>query len=168
MVAPRYSVSALAAALLERRRTGKGQHIDVSQVESAIHFIEPLVLDETVNGRTAGRAGHDSLTACPHGVYATAGTERYIAIAVETAEQWRALKLGRAAGGLRDPRFDDLEQRRAVRGRDRRGAAAWTRGFEHRELERRLIEAGVPAPWRSARPSCSRTRSWRARQYFRP
>ena len=55
------------------------------------------MLDEIVNGRTAGPAGHDSLTACPHGVYPTAGTERYIAIAVETAEQWRGAEVGRAS-----------------------------------------------------------------------
>ncbi len=84
VIAPHYSVSALAAAIFERQRTGQGQHVDVSQVESAIHFIEPLVLDQTVNGRTAGPPGLDSPYACPNGVYPTAGTERYVALSVET------------------------------------------------------------------------------------
>lgn len=90
-IAPRFSLAALGAALHHRARTGEGQYIDVSQIEAAIHFIEPLLLDCALNGRVAGRAGHNSQRACPHGVFAAQGEERYIAIAVETPAQWRAL-----------------------------------------------------------------------------
>lgn len=90
-IAPRFSLAALGAALHHRARTGEGQYIDVSQIEAAIHFIEPLLLDCALNGRVAGRAGHNSERACPHGVFAAQGEERYIAIAVETPAQWRAL-----------------------------------------------------------------------------
>jgi crotonobetainyl-CoA:carnitine CoA-transferase CaiB-like acyl-CoA transferase len=145
VIAPHFSIAALAAAVLHRRRTGVGQHIDVSQVEAAIHFLEPLVLDEIVNGRTAGPAGHDSLTACPHGVYPTAGTERYISIAVETAAQWRGLKSVAPLQAFDDPSFDALDARRAVRGEVDAALSAWTRTRERRELEAELIAAGVPA-----------------------
>lgn len=90
-IAPRFSLAALGAALHHRARTGEGQYIDVSQIEAAIHFIEPLLLDCALNGRVAGRAGHNSQRACPHGVFAAQGEERYMAIAVETPAQWRAL-----------------------------------------------------------------------------
>ena len=90
-IAPRFSLAALGAALHHRARTGEGQYIDVSQIEAAIHFIEPLLLDCALNGRVAGRAGHGSQRACPHGVFAAQGEERYIAIAAETPAQWRAL-----------------------------------------------------------------------------
>jgi crotonobetainyl-CoA:carnitine CoA-transferase CaiB-like acyl-CoA transferase len=145
VIAPRYSVSALAAAILERRRTGLGQHLDVSQVESAVHFLEPLVLDQTVNGRTASPAGLDSLYACPHGVYPTLGTERYVAIAVENAEQWQALRSVAPLDEFAEPRFDDLQARLAVRDRIDETLRAWTAGFERRELESLLVQAGVPA-----------------------
>jgi crotonobetainyl-CoA:carnitine CoA-transferase CaiB-like acyl-CoA transferase len=145
VVAPRYSVSTLAAALLERRRTGLGQHIDLSQVEAAIHFIEPLLLDETVNGRTAGAAGHDSHTCCPHGVYATAGIERYIAIAVETAAQWRALCSVAPLQDFAAPAFDAIESRRAAREAIDAALRPWVRQQDRFELERALVAAGVPA-----------------------
>jgi crotonobetainyl-CoA:carnitine CoA-transferase CaiB-like acyl-CoA transferase len=145
VIAPHYAVSALAAAVLERQRTGRGQHLDISQVESAVHFLEPLLLDETVNGRTAAAAGLDSLHACPHGVYATAGTERYIAIAVETTQQWRALCTLAPLGDFAADRFDDLEQRRLVRNEIDAALSRWTAGFERRELELMLVSAGVPA-----------------------
>lgn len=145
VVAPRYSVSTLGAALLERRRSGLGQHIDLSQVEAAVHFIEPLVLDESVNGRTAGRAGHESATACPHGVYRTAGTERYIAIAVETAAQWHALRSVAPLDAFGDVRFDGLEARRAAAEAIDAAISAWAATCERYELETLLTGAGVPA-----------------------
>jgi crotonobetainyl-CoA:carnitine CoA-transferase CaiB-like acyl-CoA transferase len=145
VIAPHYAISALAAAILERRRTGLGQHLDVSQVESAIHFIEPLVLDQIENGRTAPPSGLDSMTACPHGVYPTAGTERYIAIAVETAAQWRALRSLAALDAFADERFDALEARQAAKREIDAALAAWTKKWDRRELEREMVQRGVPA-----------------------
>ena len=145
VIAPHYGIAALAAALLYRRRTGIGQHIDVSQVEAAIHFLEPLVLDETVNGRTAPAAGHSSLTAVPHGVYPTAGTERYIAIAVEIPAQWRALKTIAPLSSFKDKRFDDAAERRRVNDEIDAVLRAWTRGWQRYDLEALLVQAGVPA-----------------------
>ena len=87
MIALHFGVAALAAAIFERRRSGLGQHIDLAQVEAGIRFIEPLMLDYTVNGRVASRHGHDSLTECPHSVYATLGVQRYVAVSVESNEQ---------------------------------------------------------------------------------
>jgi benzylsuccinate CoA-transferase BbsF subunit len=166
VIAPRYSVSALAAAILERRRTGKGQHLDVSQVESAIHFMEPLVLDETVNGRTATAAGLDSPFACPNGTYPTAGVERYVALSVETPEQWRALKSIAPLDAFADPRFDDMEQRRAVKDDIDASLTAWTRGFEDRELEGKLIGAGVPASVVQRMTDLFEDPQLQAREYF--
>jgi benzylsuccinate CoA-transferase BbsF subunit len=83
LLSARFSIAILAAAVLERRRTGLGQYIDMSQVEASMHFIEPLLFDQTFNGRTAAAAGLASDLACPNGVYPVRGIERYIAISVE-------------------------------------------------------------------------------------
>jgi crotonobetainyl-CoA:carnitine CoA-transferase CaiB-like acyl-CoA transferase len=145
VIAPRYSVSALAAAVLEMRRTGKGQHLDVSQVESAVHFLEPLVLDQTVNGRTAPAAGLDSAWCCPHGVYATLGSSRYVALSCETPEQWRALRSVAPLDAFADARFDDLQSRLAARDAIDEALRDWTAGIDPFALETLLAEAGVPA-----------------------
>jgi crotonobetainyl-CoA:carnitine CoA-transferase CaiB-like acyl-CoA transferase len=145
VIAPRYSVSALAAAILEMRRTGKGQHLDVSQVESAVHFLEPLVLDQTVNGRTAPPAGLDSAWCCPHGVYATLGSSRYVALSCETPEQWRALRTVAPLDPFASDAYDTLGARMAVREKLDAAIAAWAAGFDPFDLERLLAEAGVPA-----------------------
>ena len=49
-LAPRFVASALAAGLLYRRRTGRGVHLDVSQVEAAVYSLSPWILDFDVNG----------------------------------------------------------------------------------------------------------------------
>lgn len=114
-IAPRFGVLALASALYERSQSGKGQYIDLSQVEAGLQFLEPLLLDYSVNGRVAGSVGHASLYECPHGVYRTGGIERYVAISVSDTAQWRALcKLG-SLSRFSDPRFDALSARFAVR-----------------------------------------------------
>ena len=90
-ITPRFGITALAAAIYHRRLTGKGQYIDVSQIEAGIRFIEPLILDYCANGTIAERLGQGSKIACPHGVYAAHGKERYVALAVEDEAQWDAL-----------------------------------------------------------------------------
>jgi len=145
-ISPRYSLAALAAALHHRDRTGEGQYIDFSQIEGAMHFIEPAILDYTVNGRIAGLAGHDSERACPHGVYATRGKERYVAIAAETAAQWRAL--GEQVPGLAalaTPDLEALPERLARRGEIDAVLRAWCAERDPFELAEGLRRAGVPA-----------------------
>ena len=144
-IAPRYAIAALAAAIFSRQRTGRGQYIDQSQVESAIHFLEPLVLDSAVNGRVAGPAGHDSDRACPHGVYATQGVERYIAIAVETTEQWHALRELASIDGFSAATFDEVAARIAQRSALDEVLKDWCLEQDPFELEHLLTTAGVPA-----------------------
>ena len=47
-IAPRFTAAAILAALEYRRRTGKGQYIDQSQSESALHFLSPALLGSFV------------------------------------------------------------------------------------------------------------------------
>jgi crotonobetainyl-CoA:carnitine CoA-transferase CaiB-like acyl-CoA transferase len=77
-IAPRFTVAALLAALAYRRRTGMGQYIDQAQLESALQFLSPALLDYAVNGRVQGRMGNDDPHMAPHGVYPTMGEDRWM------------------------------------------------------------------------------------------
>ncbi len=146
MIAPHFCVAALAAAIFERRRTGLGQHIDLAQVETGIRFIEPLMLDYTVNGRVPSRHGLDSLTECPHGVYATRGIQRYVAISCETNGQWQALAATLdGLGALGDLAALDLEGRRAHESAIDAALTTWCADREPYEAEAELLASGVPA-----------------------
>ena len=122
-ISPRYGVAALVAALMHRRRTGQGQHIDLAQVECGIRFLEPLILDYSANGRIATRLGQGSPALHPHGVFPCQGEHRYLAVAAATDAQRTAL--GKTLG--EEPLEDWCLQRDA---------------FEAAEV---LRESGVPA-----------------------
>ncbi|WP_419930162.1 CaiB/BaiF CoA transferase family protein [Candidatus Poriferisocius sp.] len=107
-ISPRYALSALGAALHYRNRTGQGQYIDLSQIEASIHFLAPLVLEYRDSGQVRNRPGTDCERAAPHGVFRTAGTERFCAVAVETDEQWEALRSVVTDLGMVDDRWSEM------------------------------------------------------------
>lgn len=144
-ISPRYAQSALAAALYHRDVTGQGQCIDVSQIEAAIHYLAPMVLDYVENDRITERAGHGSDWGCPHGVYATEGEERYLAVEVRSPAQWQALR-GVAPGvaavvGEKASLTERLAQREAIDS----AVSEWCAGRDPFEASLELREAGVPA-----------------------
>lgn len=145
-VSPRYIAAAILAALEYRRRTGLGQHIDLSQAEASLHFLGPALLDYTVNGRVAGRVGNRDRDLAPHGVYPAAGDDRWVAIAVDGDAQWRALCAAMDAPALADdPRFASAEARRAGTEALDRIVAAWTATRDMLDIEALLQSRGVPA-----------------------
>jgi benzylsuccinate CoA-transferase BbsF subunit len=145
-VAPWFNASAILAALEYRRRTGQGQHIDLSQAEAALHFLGPALLDYTINGRAWGPAGNRDLNMAPHGVYPVAGEDRWIAIAVKNEEQWQALcaVMGRSEL-LHNERFATLTARLRHQAELDAIVAGWTKGLDAQEAEVRLQTQGIPA-----------------------
>lgn len=111
-IAPKFNASALLAALDHRRRTGEGQYIDLSQAEAALHFLAPALLDTLVNDRVATRVGNRDDLCAPHGCYAVAGNDAWIAIAVEDDRGWKTFckKLGHPELES-DSRFASIESR---------------------------------------------------------
>ncbi len=147
-ICQRFTTTALIAALDHRRRTGQGQHIDVSQYEAALHFLGPELLDYELNGVVATRHGNRSPSACPHGVYPTRpvrGHEGWIAIACETDAHWHALRRAmRDPEWAADERFATFLGRKANEDEIDGHLAGWTAGFEQAELFYRL-QPEVPA-----------------------
>lgn len=145
-LAPRFVALAIAAALFERRRTGRGRAIDVSQIEAAVYCQSEVVARYSANGEVVGRSGNDDPHACPHAVLPCAGDDRWIAVAVHTDDEWRAL---RGALGdpdwARDPALDTPTGRRERAAEVEARLADWTRGQEPHPLMERLQAAGVPA-----------------------
>lgn len=144
-LAPKFTASAILAALDHRRRTGEGQYIDISQAEASTRFLGPALLDYTVNGRLWDLRGNDTPLYFPHGVYPAAGVEGWVAIAVTADGQWPALcrvigrpEWGHAAGyATQAGRRADGE---AIDG----AIAAYTSAREPGEIEEALQAAGVP------------------------
>ena len=141
---PRFGSGVLAAAIRHRDRTGQGQYIDLAQTEAGIHFSAPLLLDYLENGRVANAPGHESMYACPHGIFQTVGLERYVAIATETAAQWRALCGVIGLDAWTGDEFDELAARIAHKDAIEDAIRAWCLPQEHVAVVERLAAAGVP------------------------
>ena len=91
-VAPRFATAALLAALDERDRTGRGQYIDVSQLEAAIHFLTPALLQYLLTGEQWSANGNDDPQMSPHGVFPSEGEDRWVAIACRNDADRAALE----------------------------------------------------------------------------
>lgn len=146
VVSPRFFAATILAALDRRRRTGQGERIDLSQLEAALTFLAPQIIDYQASGHIATRSGNGSEMYAPHAIYPCAGDDQWCAIAIETDEQWRALR-----SVLGDPewshgsRFVSAAGRIAAQHEIDAHITEWTRERSPYEMMRLLQEAGVPS-----------------------
>ncbi|MDY6854876.1 MAG: CoA transferase [Thermodesulfobacteriota bacterium] len=89
-IVPWIGITAIMAALDYRERTGKGQHIDIDQLEAGTSFLSYAVLDYTVNNRIAGPKGNRCDYGAPHGTYKCKGNDKWCTIAVYNDDEWAA------------------------------------------------------------------------------
>lgn len=143
---PHFAVATIVAALDYRRRTGKGQHLDMSQLEGSLHLLAPVLLDYAANGHIQGRQGNADPSVAPHNAYPCRGPDRWCAIACPTDAHWQAICREMVRPELaRDPRFATLQARKANEPALDDIIGQWTRQHDPWELMERLQRAGVPA-----------------------
>ncbi len=145
-IAGLYGSLALLGALEYRRRTGRGQYIDLSQTETMTSLLSDAVLDCTMRGREAKPVGNISAGSVPCGVYPCRGKDRWCAIEVSTEEEWEGLKraLGQPAW-INEARFATIASRQRNREALDRFVQVWTKNLSAEEVAAVLQEEGVPA-----------------------
>jgi crotonobetainyl-CoA:carnitine CoA-transferase CaiB-like acyl-CoA transferase len=162
-----HAVLALLVALEHRARTGEGQLVESVMVEAALNAASEQMLEWQAYGRLLTRDGNRSPVAAPQNLYACRGKERWLALAVETDTQWRALleELGEPRWA-KDPKLGTRAGRRTCRDRI---DAELTRFFATRdrdEIAAALLERGIPAaPVLHAREAADNPQM-RARGFF--
>ena len=100
---------AIAAALLQRERTGKGQFIDVSMLDTALMLMSPLVASCLRTGRAPQPHGNDHDLAAG-GCYETADGERVMLGAIMQGQFETFCRLIGRPDLARDPRFADVRE----------------------------------------------------------
>jgi len=151
IIAPRFGVAAVLAALEHRRRTGEGQHLDLSQAEASLHLYAPALAEAELNGRDVRGRGNRDLVLAPHGVYPARGEDRWVAIAAQDDTAWQALAalLDRSdLAGLpvaeRRARQDELDD----------VLTAWSTAQDPEELQALLQRHGIAAHQVQTSPEC--------------
>ena len=142
-----HMVTALIAALIHRKKTGKGQYIDISQLECSTQFLAPPIMDCMINNRIMTRMGNQSHYAAPHAVYRCKGEEEeWCAIAVSTDDEWHMFC--RVIGDpewTKDPKFASFSSRKENENELDELIEQWTISHTPEEIMNRMQSAGVPA-----------------------
>jgi crotonobetainyl-CoA:carnitine CoA-transferase CaiB-like acyl-CoA transferase len=142
--------TAVLSGLVARNRTGKGQWIDFACVEAGIGLAGPELLDAIVNGRPMRRNGRPNSNTenfpsmVPHGVYAAAGDDSWVAIACRDDDDWHRLAEIVGESWALDPQLTTFAGRQARREDIDRRLEEWTTRQERSKTEDVLRKAGVP------------------------
>jgi crotonobetainyl-CoA:carnitine CoA-transferase CaiB-like acyl-CoA transferase len=144
-VCPRFNALAVMAALDYRRRTGKGQYIEQSQFESAIHFLASPIMDYQINGEIIQRNGNRLAGAAPHGVFPCQGNDNWVAIAIFDNEQWQKFCqiVDNPSLFLKD--YANLADRKRNEEALEKLVTAWTLMYTAEEITSVLQPAGIPS-----------------------
>jgi crotonobetainyl-CoA:carnitine CoA-transferase CaiB-like acyl-CoA transferase len=135
-VAGLYTSLAVLAALEERRNTGRGQFIDISEVGAMKSL---LAGDPEPPGNRSGKAA-------PHAVYRCRGRDRWCAVAVSTEAEWQGFKKA-----LGDPPWAGAKKFKTLAGRMKNAVeldgliSQWTKNHTSMEVMSLLQSQGVAA-----------------------
>jgi len=143
---PHFTVAALVGALEYRRRTGKGQLLDMSQLEVGLQLLAPWLLNYSVNGVEEKAKGNKCDYAAPHGVYRCAGEDRWCAISVFTDAEWEAfcVAIGKPSW-TQQRKFATLRGRKENEDELDRLIEEWTSNRDAYEVMHLLQKVGVAA-----------------------
>lgn len=151
-----YGCAALLTGLVHRRRHGQGQYLNLSMVEAMLQFTTPGLLQHQTLGPSAQapsgageaplRRGNRRPSLAPHGFYPAAGTDQWLAVAVDSADAFAALArlIGRT-DWADDPALRALAARQAIEDQIDAAIADWSGTLPPAEAAARLQAAGVAA-----------------------
>ena len=160
-----YGAMCALTGLYHRNMTGKGQHIDLSQMVASVPLNGPALLDFTVNGRGSRRAGYPpgnrahwpgtplvnnyrGPTVAPHNAFRTHPGEYndWCVIVCYSDEEWqRLVGVMGAPTWAAAPRFTTVTERLKHQEELDEHIEAWSMTLGKYELTQRCQSAGVRA-----------------------
>jgi crotonobetainyl-CoA:carnitine CoA-transferase CaiB-like acyl-CoA transferase len=146
VIAGMHAAFAIQTALEYRRRTGKGQFIEIAQAEMLTRFLGAPIIDFSLNKRVWGRMGNRHPFMAPHGVYCCKGQDMWVAISIYSDEEWDAFC--RAIGKpdlAQDDRYSTLINRWKNQDALNKIIETWTIERDRYEAMTILQNAGVAA-----------------------
>ncbi len=141
-----YGVIGTLTALNYRKKTGKGQWVDIAQSEGVTTLIPEVMMEYVMNSRIRPRMGNRDEIMAPHGCYPCKGEDKWVAIALGSEEKWKALC--RVMGNpewSKDKKFSDQFNRWQNQDELNKLIITWTRNFTPYEVMHKLQKVGVSA-----------------------
>lgn len=139
---------ALMLALEDRKKTGEGQLVEVPLMDAALNVAAEQVIDYTAYNDLLGRQENRTKKLAPQGIFACSGDDNWIAVSVESDQQWQSLcELLGADSELNDVKYADLAGRQQGHDRIDEVLDDWFANQDVDEIETRLLAAGIPAQY---------------------
>lgn len=137
---------AVLAALMHRARTGEGQYIDMSQLETSIALLGEGFMAQVMNGAPPPRDGNRDPHSAPHGLFPCQGEDRWVSIVVASEDEWKRFCSGMGRPEMAaDSRFVTLAARKQHEDELEKLIATWTATLTAEEVTARLQATGVAA-----------------------
>jgi crotonobetainyl-CoA:carnitine CoA-transferase CaiB-like acyl-CoA transferase len=141
-----HAAIALFVALEQRDRTGEGCLVEAAMFDAALAVAAEPIIEWSAYGNLLSRDGNRSAEAAPQGLYACAGDDSWLAVSVESDEQWLDLAVTIGRSDLADdPALAARPGRQRDHDRIDDAIAAWAAGREVDEAVEKLVAGGIPA-----------------------
>jgi len=111
-----YAYSSILAALMHRQRTGRGQHIDISMLESLVEWMSYPLYYAIDGAQPPARTGASHATIYPYGPF-PAGDGKVVMLGLQNEREWAAFceKVLLQPELARDERFSSNSRRSGAR-----------------------------------------------------
>jgi len=135
---------AIQVALYHREKYGKGQHIEIAQIESLLSTMPEPIMEFSINRRTLSTLGNVNNIMPVHNNYPCKGEDKWVSIAILTEKEWEGFC--KAIGNppwTKTEEFSDDYRRSLNRKELDRLIGEWTIGKTPYEVMEIFQKAGV-------------------------
>lgn len=144
IIAGFHAATAMLTALEYRDRTGKGQEIELAQVEGCLNFMGAPLADYQLNNNNWGREGNRQPGFAPQGVYRCEGRDCWVAISITNDAEWQTFTRIIGQPELAE-QYPTYESRWAAHDAIDVIINAWTKDYTHYAVSDILQKEQVPA-----------------------
>ncbi|HXG21951.1 MAG TPA: CoA transferase [Methylomirabilota bacterium] len=137
----------ILAALLQREKTGRGQHVEVSMQDAVVNYCRVPMRYHLHTNTVVERSGNRLSYAAPTDTYPChpGGPNDYVYLMTTTPEMWRSLLRIIGREDLReDPRYTDQAERNTRFNEVYAFIRVWTEKHDKFTVMKKLGEAGIP------------------------
>ncbi|HIA75928.1 MAG TPA: CoA transferase [Dehalococcoidia bacterium] len=140
----------IMAALFRRYKTGEGQHLEIVLREATMSVIGEYFIEYQFTGKEPKRIGNDHPVFYPHGIFQCKGDDSWIAISVESNQEWQTLcEVIESTELKNDNNLTEVSSRRLNREKIELEITDWTKSKSNKEamdlMQTRGIRAGIVA-----------------------
>jgi crotonobetainyl-CoA:carnitine CoA-transferase CaiB-like acyl-CoA transferase len=136
--------AAVLTALIHAKLIGRGQFIDLAQIECMMPFAAPWIIAHSIDGKAPVRYGGRHPDFVPHGCFPCAGSDNWIVVAVSSDAMWpRLCKLLGRADWTADEMLRSVAGRRQIESEIEATITHWTSTRAPDDAMNALQAAGV-------------------------